>query len=119
MPRRVRDYRAEYAARIAKGLARGLTRSQARGHGAESKGTVGASKGMALSDLPGYVGKLKPTRSVKVMATLESGRVVEIARGKPQAMLDWWEETIGEEGDWSDLGPSATDSAVSVQVIYS
>lgn len=118
MARKARDYKLEYQRRIERGLARGLTRAQARGHGAERKGAVGVSKGMALKDLPGYVGKLKATRSVKVMATLESGRVVEIARGKPQAMLRWWEDRIGEDGDWSDLGPSATDSAVSVQVVY-
>jgi hypothetical protein len=32
MPRRERDYRAEYARRIARGRAKGLSRSQARGH---------------------------------------------------------------------------------------
>jgi hypothetical protein len=121
MPRRVRDYKAEYAARIAKGLARGLTRSQARGHGAERKGAVGASKGMSGPELKAYLGKLKQGRSVKVMATLENGRVVELARGKPGPMLDAWTEWDAEGGPWEwDRNYKGQDSAiVSVQVIYS
>jgi hypothetical protein len=37
MPKRKRDYKAEYARRIGRGLAKGLTRAQARGHPAPAQ----------------------------------------------------------------------------------
>ena len=120
MPRKPRDYKAEYQRRIERGLARGLSRSQARGHGAERKGAVGAStRALDLKGLPAYVGRLRGDRSVKVMATMESGRTMQIARGKAGPMLDWFEE-IGdlEEAFGTDFGPSTQDQVVAVQVIY-
>jgi hypothetical protein len=117
---RVRDYRSEYARRIARGLAAGKTRSQARGHGAEKKGAVGASKDLTPRDLPAYLRKLKQGRSVKVMATLESGRVVEIARGKPGPLEKAWTEDDAEGGGYEwDRGYRGDDKVVRVQVIYS
>lgn len=119
MARRARDYKKEYAARIAKGLARGLTRSQARGHGAESKGAVGASKGMSGPELRSYLGKLRQDRSVKVMATLENGQTVQLARGKPGPMLEAWTEWHAEGGPWEwSQGYRLQAPIISVQVIY-
>ena len=121
---RQRDYKQEYARRIARGLARGLTRKQARGHAADrtrrSPAPVAASpRSLNLNDLPAYVGRLREDRSVKVVAAMESGRRVEIARGKAGPMLDWFAE-IGdlEERFGTDWGPSTTDHVVAVQVIY-
>jgi hypothetical protein len=44
MPRRSRDYAAEYVRRIARGLAQGLTRSQARGHSTPKEVPVRGSR---------------------------------------------------------------------------
>jgi hypothetical protein len=117
--RKARDYKREYAQRIAKGLAAGRTRSQARGHGADRKGAVGASKELTARDLPSYLGKLKGDRSVKVMATLESGATVEIARGKAKTLAGLWSEDDAEGGGFAwDRGYRGKDSVVSVQVVY-
>ncbi len=120
MAARQRDYKAEYQSRIAKGLAEGKTRAQARGHGAERKGAVAASKALTARDLPGYLAKLKQGRSVKVMATLENGKVVEIARGKPGPLVEAWSEDDAEGGgyDW-DHGYKGSSAVKTVQVIYS
>lgn len=50
MPRRKRDYRAEYRRRIAKGLAQGLSRSQARGHPKAPERHRSRKKQAALED---------------------------------------------------------------------
>lgn len=106
-----------YRRRIERGLARGLTRAEARGHG--RRGAVRASRDIPLSQLPGRVRRLRADRRVKVMATLESGRILEIFRGKPGPMLAWFEELIGDSGDYADLGPGGDDHVVSVQMIWS
>ena len=119
MPRRVRNYKLEYARRIERGLARGLTRAQARGHGADRRGAVAASKGMSGPELHAYLGKLRKDRSVKVMATLENGQTVELARAKPGPMLEGWTQWPAEGGPW-EWSQSYRNAApiVSVQVIY-
>jgi hypothetical protein len=115
---RQRDYKREYQQRIARGIARGLSRSQARGHGAERKGAVGATREMPLARLPGEIRKLRSNRSVKVMGTMESGQVIRLFQGKPGPMLEWFEEKVGDSGDYALLGPGGDDHVVSVQVIY-
>ncbi len=47
MPRRSRDYAAEYALRIARGKARGLTKSHARGHSKASEKSLRAAKSIS------------------------------------------------------------------------
>lgn len=72
--------------------------------------------------LHSFLGKLKPSRSVKVMATLEDGRTVTLARGKAGSLLDHWTEWDAEGGpwDWETGGYKKNDvPIVSVQVIYS
>jgi len=76
--RKARDYKAEYARRIAKGLAEGKSRSQARGHGAERKGAIAASKPLSLSGAMAEVKKLRGSRQVKVVLTYENGATVQL-----------------------------------------
>lgn len=58
MPRRQRDYKAEYRARVARAEARGLTRAQAAGHArrAGQTGIAGTSRDRRRSAEPRQVG---------------------------------------------------------------
>lgn len=49
MPKRVRDYKAEYAKRIQKGVEKGLTRTQASGHAKKGESSISQLKQSATS----------------------------------------------------------------------
>jgi len=122
MPRKPRDFRAEYARRIAKGLAAGKTRAQARGHGADTAKGFGVGKDLPPHRLEGFLGSLKEGRSVKLMATLEDGSTREIARGKAGSLKDHlrpWEEWDAEGGpfEW-EHGYRGNSQVVAVTVVY-
>lgn len=122
MARRQRDYRAEYARRIAKGLAEGKTRAQARGHGADTAKGFGVGRDISPQRLESYLGSLKDSRSVKLVATLADGSTREIARGKvgklKGEMRNWTEwDAEGGPFEW-DHNYRGDSTIVSVTVVY-
>lgn len=126
MARRPRDYKAEYARRIERGLARGLSRSQARGHGAERKGAVGASPPLPATGVDAYLGRLKGERRAKVQVTFDDGSVMTLGgkRGgqKAAGLREYIQELIDEYGSLEEAaaagGYAGRGAVAGFQVVY-
>jgi hypothetical protein len=119
VPRNPRNYKEEYARRIARGLAAGKTRAQARGHGADVKRAAPqVVKLSAIKSIPGRLRGLRPDRSVRIMATHESGMVSRIGEGKAGRLREWIEERIEDDENFAMIGPSTVDVVVSIQIFY-
>jgi hypothetical protein len=118
---RQRDFKAEYAARIARGLAAGKSRSQARGHGAEKRGAVGATQPMPPRRAQAEILKLRDTRQVKVVLTYENGAKVQLfgKGGWQAAKIKEHLLTVEDMQEYAEGMGYEEGQVVSAQVIYS